>query len=54
MHKKGFSQKLFIRKIDFLGKTFFGRTFYYGQVYVFEISIKDGFFDTLFDLLEEK
>ncbi len=34
------------RKIVFLGKIFFGCTFHWGQMYVFEISIKRRIFDT--------
>jgi hypothetical protein len=40
--KKSFSQKtiLPIENIGFLGKTFFGCTFYKGHMYIFEISMK--------------
>jgi hypothetical protein len=38
--KKSFSQKtiLPIENIGFLGKTFVGCSFYYGHMYIFEIS----------------
>jgi hypothetical protein len=44
--KKIFSQKtiLPIEKIGFLGKTFFGCTFYKGHMYIFEISMKKRIF----------
>jgi hypothetical protein len=42
------------KKIGFLGKTFSGCTFYKGHMYIFEISMKSGLFDTPFDLIKEK
>jgi hypothetical protein len=53
--KKLFNQLISPTKIGFLGKTFFGCTFYEGHRYIFEISMKkDRFFDTPFDLIKEK
>jgi hypothetical protein len=52
-HKKGLPKKP-IRKIVFLAKTFFGCTYYYGHMYIFEISTKRRIFDAPFDLFKEK
>jgi hypothetical protein len=39
--KKSFSQKTILpKKVGFLGKTFFGCTYYEGHMYIFEISMK--------------
>jgi hypothetical protein len=58
--KKVLAKKLFFqlkicpKEIGFLGKTFFGCTFYKGHMYIFEISMKKRIFDTPFDLIKEK
>jgi hypothetical protein len=48
--------KIFLRpkKVGFLGKTFFGCTYYEGHMYIFEISMNRRIFDTPFDLIKEK
>jgi hypothetical protein len=51
---KSAPKKFFAKKIGFLGKTFFRYTFYKGHMYISEISMKDRFFDTTFDLIKEK
>ena len=63
MHpKKVLAKKLFYqlkiclspKKICFLGKTFYGCTFYQGHMYIFEISTKRRIFWGPFDLFKEK